>query len=55
MQVFRQDHDVIDLEGMILAGLLEGFVQVPDLLDQQSIALALRQIYGEEVTGPVNT
>lgn len=55
MQVFRQNHDGIDQEGMILAGLSEGFAQRLDMLDQQIIALAFRQIHGEEVTGPVNT
>jgi hypothetical protein len=40
---------------MILAGFSEGFAQMLDMLGQQMIALAFRQVYGEEVTGPVNT
>jgi hypothetical protein len=40
MQMFRQNHDGIDLEGMILAGFSEGFAQMLDMLDQQNIVLA---------------
>ena len=41
-------------KGVILASLSEGFSQMLVMLDQQMIALAFRQVYGKEVTGPVN-
>lgn len=49
MQMFRQDDDSIDIEGMIGARLPEGGTQVIDMPNQSVIILALGKIHGKEI------
>lgn len=48
VQLFREDHDRVDIKGMVASGLAKGFAWIGDAFDQQVAAATLGQIDREE-------